>query len=152
MFFLVCMSVHPLHSILGSLKTLYILPHRILNILAPLYKPIWIDFSGKRLLIYERCWSAWLEATGTGARRSVLLFVQYYDSLFHLLLRYEYRTWKHGKKRREKLRRYLIIPTRQLKFRKNKLHLQIPQVFWQEEIHRRPSMGASDAWQSDVLD
>ena len=52
---LVCMLVHPLHSILGSLKTLCILPHRILNIRAPLYKQIWIDFNGKRLLIYERC-------------------------------------------------------------------------------------------------
>ena len=53
--FLVCISVHPLHSILGSLKMLYILRHRTLNTRAPLYKPIWIDFNGKRLLIYERC-------------------------------------------------------------------------------------------------
>ena len=53
--FLVCMSVHLLNLILGSLRTLYILPHRILNIRAPLYKLILIDFNGKRLLIYERC-------------------------------------------------------------------------------------------------
>lgn len=44
-----------IHSIFGSLKTLYILPHRTSNIRVPLYKQIWIDFNGKRLLIYERC-------------------------------------------------------------------------------------------------
>jgi hypothetical protein len=117
-------SIHLLHSILGSLKTLYIWPHRTSNILAPLYKPIWIDFNGRRLLIYERCRSAWLEVTETGARRLVSLFVQYYDRFFHLLHRFEYRTWKHGKRRRGKSRRYLIIPTRQLKFQKKKLRLQ----------------------------
>ena len=68
------MPVHLFHSVLGSLRTHYILPHKTLNIRAPLYKLIWIDFNGKKLPIYERCWSAWLEATETGARRLVLLF------------------------------------------------------------------------------
>ena len=52
---LFCMSVHLFHSIFGSLKTHCILPHKTLSIRAPLYKLIWIDFNGKKLLIYERC-------------------------------------------------------------------------------------------------
>jgi hypothetical protein len=61
---------------------------------------------------------------------------------FHLLHRYEHRTWKHGKRRKGKLKRYLIIPTKQPKFQKNKC-LQTTRGFQQEEIHRQLSMDAN---------